>query len=280
MFIWHLLLELHQVPLQVLKSAIQLFLDLVRCGLQLDMLLELVTSFYHLLGSNYEDSCTNGSNNQIMNVLTEHTLPSIFVLVTACLERLLDEVDFGIHGIESLKVEGGGCSSMDAGLDALYQRLLQVEEISVLIARSCLLGPTMEVHALKLFVKLYKSLDLAVKSASQRYPSQAFHRMVQCSGRKLTPSVYILLEFLQKNDEQETATKVRKESTLKPNLVYAIEKYEAALIKLSKLHKIELLRGFKRSQARDFRIHRSKLEKELASRNEESQRSSDNSSTA
>lgn len=109
MFIWHLLLELHQVPLQVLKSAIQLFLDLVRCGLQLDMvsyemhisqcasvservcvcrffavtmwvrssampfetnvlipiqLLELVTSFYHLLGSNYEDSCTNGSNNQ------------------------------------------------------------------------------------------------------------------------------------------------------------------------------------------------------------------------
>ena len=83
----------------------------------------------------------------------------------------------------------------------------------------------MEVHALKLFVKLYKSLDLAVKSvgrmllcaltndalqASQRYPSQAFHRMVQCSGRKLTPSVYILLEFLQKNDEQETATKAGK----------------------------------------------------------------------
>jgi hypothetical protein len=51
-----------------------------------------------------------------------------------------------------------------------------------------------------------------------------------------------------------TRAQINKEQKLIPTLIFHVESLEANLIKISMLSKIDLMRNFKRSAARDFKI--------------------------
>eukprot|EP01098_Paradermamoeba_levis_P007747 TRINITY_DN3223_c0_g1_i1.p1 TRINITY_DN3223_c0_g1~~TRINITY_DN3223_c0_g1_i1.p1 ORF type:complete len:116 (-),score=45.80 TRINITY_DN3223_c0_g1_i1:22-369(-) len=57
---------------------------------------------------------------------------------------------------------------------------------------------------------------------------------------------------------------IKKESQLKPSLVFQIEKFEANLTKFCKKTGSDLVSKFKRSVVRDFRIGKSELEGKIA----------------
>lgn len=90
------------------------------------------------------------------------------------------------------------------------------------------------------------------------YPSevpQAFQQLVDKCGKSLTPQVYTTM-FLH---QEEASGKIKRETTLKPNLVFEAEKFESLLIKYGKKTKKNLLKQFKRSEVRDFRISNDKI---------------------
>jgi hypothetical protein len=94
-------------------------------------------------------------------------------------------------------------------------------------------------------------------------PSEVFLDLVKVSGTQLTPHLYDFIKQMHTNEEYTrqpiTKAKIRKQSNLLPNLVFQVEEYEGILVKIGKRHKINLLSGFRRSTARDFRI----MQKEL-----------------
>ena len=95
-----------------------------------------------------------------------------------------------------------------------------------------------------------------------------FSHLAQHCGSKLSPDVYEYLKYLgdtlmttgskttdeSKSKKSGTSLKLKRESRLRPNLIFAMEKFESALIKLGKLWKFNLMKHFKRATARDFKL--------------------------
>ena len=61
---------------------------------------------------------------------------------------------------------------------------------------------------------------------------------------------------MEELQEKELTSKARvsKESKTAPAVIYGLEKWEAALMKLGKQSKVELMRKFKKTIARDFKL--------------------------
>ncbi len=66
------------------------------------------------------------------------------------------------------------------------------------------------------------------------HPSEAYSSLVENSGVKMTPRVYLYLNHIQAKDRDVTVAKISKEAQIVPNLVYVIEQYEVKLINLCK----------------------------------------------
>jgi hypothetical protein len=63
-----------------------------------------------------------------------------------------------------------------------------------------------------------------------------------------------LHRYMKGQENAATRAQINKEQKLIPTLIFHVESLEANLIKISMLSKIDLMRNFKRSAARDFKI--------------------------
>jgi len=81
-------------------------------------------------------------------------------------------------------------------------------------------------------------------------------------AQRLTPTAYDFIGTFSQTAEESKASKnaLNKESKLIPSLIFAIEQYEAVLIKLSKTTRMELMQYQKRSIVRDFKIDDSRFD--------------------
>lgn len=66
-----------------------------------------------------------------------------------------------------------------------------------------------------------------------------------------------------------SSAKILRETKPIPNLIFAIEKYEEFLIKLSKKSKVNLMQYIKLSTSRDFRINAATLDEALQEKGSE-----------
>eukprot|EP01088_Endostelium_zonatum_P018326 TRINITY_DN5841_c0_g1_i1.p1 TRINITY_DN5841_c0_g1~~TRINITY_DN5841_c0_g1_i1.p1 ORF type:complete len:1419 (-),score=238.06 TRINITY_DN5841_c0_g1_i1:262-4518(-) len=148
-------------------------------------------------------------------------------------------------------------------LKIAYQRLHQLGKVVEIVIQSQV-GIDMMEAVLKLSVDLYSSVGLAAKrqlAASRkkkREPLQKeFHSLVEFFGG-LTQKVYEYLIHVSESQKaqqvKQTKSKIRKEGALWPKLIFAIENFEASIISLSDLTKTSLIKGFKKSASRDFKI--------------------------
>ena len=151
--------------------------------------------------------------------------------------------------------------------DALLQlaraaRLLVESELNVAAGESLLL----------LLKGFYGVVDQTVKQfayASDCCPIQALTQLAQSISEKLTPSVYEVIQTVQKQGNSDVH--VRKQAKLVPDVIFAIEQYEAKLIQVNKKTKgaVNLTMFVRRSTARDFRIDSVKLRNRLTKREED-----------
>lgn len=144
---------------------------------------------------------------------------------------------------------------------ARAERLLVESDLSVSAGESLLL----------LLKGFYGVVDQTVKQfayASDCCPLQALTQLAQSISEKLTPSVYALIQTVQKQGSSDVH--VRKQAKLVPELIFAIEQYEAKLIQVNKKTKgvVNLAMFVRRSTARDFRIDSAKLKNRLTKREE------------
>ena len=145
-------------------------------------------------------------------------------------------------------------------------RLFAIIKIFTELSSGVVMGAPLD-HLLKMLIKFYRILKSTTKQliTAAIAPPPKYQMMVEESGKCLAPAIYNLFS----NEVIEVKPKNRKkESTLKPNLIFEIERYEAELIEYSNKSKIELMRGFKRSQARDFRIVKDTVNRAIIDRSE------------
>lgn len=120
---------------------------------------------------------------------------------------------------------------------------------------------------LKVTTKVYKLLAVATHAQLKRRgdPRTSFVAMI-AEGKVLSPTLSESYMFIEANAMTDGgaagASRAKTEGRMKAQLVYDEEKFYQQLIAAQKKTKINLLRGMRRSTARDFRIREDKLRQE------------------
>jgi len=190
----------------------------------------------------------------VYHIINEKTASGIACVIVSFLEKWMNEIELVFTFLKS---------SVEKELrrdicDTIYGNLDNIIGLMVILIEAYISGTPTEL-IIKALTKLYKLLTLAAKDLinHSQHPSKKFQTMVTNSGATLSPAVSDYLVSLEDVDvvaEKATKSKITKESKSHPNLVFAMEKYEVILIKLSKQSEIDLTRKFKRGVARDFDI--------------------------
>eukprot|EP01135_Chromosphaera_perkinsii_P012201 Nk52_evm20s2612 gene=Nk52_evmTU20s2612 len=180
------------------------------------------------------------------------------------------------------------------------QRLLYFTSVLEVLTRCCIYhSPDSIMKCLK---NLYTASTLLTKYYGVVYtkqkdkPGPDFTKLADGIGHSLSQHVYSLITFVQVNDIDQTRTeaasgkykdkkkkasgqksKIYRESKIIPNLIYSIEQFESQLIQLSTKSKIDLMKNFKRSTTRDFRIQAGEIEQAWARKNASNPASSSSS---
>jgi hypothetical protein len=123
--------------------------------------------------------------------------------------------------------------------------------------------------------RIYKAAEVVSKRlvAAKGKPSKAFSALIQGIGTKMNESMYSAVfrcaaskcavcpqaerrlgRYMKAQENATTRAQINKEQKLIPTLIFHVESLEANLIKISSLAKVDLMRNFKRSAARDFKI--------------------------
>lgn len=117
---------------------------------------------------------------------------------------------------------------------------------------------------LKLATKSFKLLSTATQAQTKRRgdPRTSFIALIT-EGKLLSPTLAASYMFLEANAMNDgggaSASRAKTEGRMKAQLVYDEERFYQLLIAAQKRTKINLLRGMRRSTARDFRIREDKL---------------------
>jgi hypothetical protein len=159
-------------------------------------------------------------------------------------------------------------------VDKLYNRTQALIRILLELVKSQVQGQNAE-GVVKLLIHLYQILHLFTRDliTNHSLPTTTYRSLLLDCAQQLNPAVYLLVLWIQENDN--SITKLAKDSKLLPNLIFWIEKFETTdVIKLAKQSKIPLYDSFRRSAVRDFRIVASQLRKKLAEKSEEPSESS------
>ncbi|XP_077119593.1 Fanconi anemia group I protein [Ranitomeya variabilis] len=226
------------------------------------------------------------SHFRIVNVKT--AAPTVTLLVLGQAAKVLDEVDWLITklktqlGSEKIPVDGG---TQDPNPREQMEKAIILQLGTLLTACHELVQTALPVGScmdtlLKELTKMYTVLTALVKYYLQVCTSHAgkiptrLEKLVKLSGSHLTPQCYAFITYAQTiQSESISGEKKKKEdgaaiSSAKllrdtkpiPNLIFAIEKYEEFLIKLSKKSKVNLMQYIKLSTSRDFKINTASLD--------------------
>lgn len=117
----------------------------------------------------------------------------------------------------------------------------------------------------------YNHIDQCVKQAAMPgsvCPIQSLDKLVQVISEKLTPLIYNLIHVIQKPGDRDSH--IKKQAKLIPEVIFAIEQYEATLVQVNKKTKgnVNLTMYVRRSTARDFRIDMEKLNRKMERKDE------------
>ncbi|XP_073509353.1 Fanconi anemia group I protein [Phyllobates terribilis] len=251
------------------------------------LLRELSQDIHGHLGDIDEDiEVEKQSHFRIVNVKT--AAPTVTLLVLGQAAKVLDEVDWLITklktqlGSEKTPVDGG---TQDTNPREPVEKAIILQLGTLLTACHELVQTALPAGScmdtlLKELTKMYTVLTAVVKYYLQVCTSHAgkiptrLEKLVKLSGSHLTPQCYAFITYAQTiQSESISGEKKKKEdgavmSSAKllrdtkpiPNLIFAIEKYEEFLIKLSKKSKVNLMQYMKLSTSRDFKINTASLD--------------------
>jgi hypothetical protein len=145
--------------------------------------------------------------------------------------------------------------------DAALQRLTRVVDGMLPLALSLECEYCNKELIMKALTRVYHAAEHVAKKIEQRRGvgvRNPFKQLMMRIGTQLHDALYSLLLHFDVATEEKTRGKRQKisnESRLVPQLVYQVEMLEAHLIKIQKMNKsLDLMKHFKRSTARDFKI--------------------------
>jgi len=134
-------------------------------------------------------------------------------------------------------------------LRVLCKAQLESAHIQPLLARC--------VRLFKHQIALFKWLPAlpALAPPKPKLPS-VYKRLIEqlCGEESLCSAMYGMIAYVGTNQMSKTSARAKKEAKLIPDLVFYIDKFEAAVVTLGSKSKVDLLRLMKRATARDFRI--------------------------
>ncbi|XP_040198345.1 Fanconi anemia group I protein [Rana temporaria] len=235
------------------------------------------------------------SHFRIVNVKT--AAPTVTLLVLGQAAKVLDEVEWLIA---KLKTQTGSEKKNDDN-DTQATNSREPIEKAVILQLGTLLTACHELiqtalptgscidTLLKELTKMYTTLTALLKYYLQvctnhmgAVPTR-LEKLVKLSGSHLTPQCYAFITYTQniqnealtgeKKKKEDVAAlssaKILRETKPIPNLIFAIEKYEEFLIKLSKKSKVNLMQYIKLTTSRDFRINAATLDAALQEKGSE-----------
>ncbi|XP_063781858.1 Fanconi anemia group I protein isoform X2 [Pseudophryne corroboree] len=212
------------------------------------------------------------SHFKIVNVKT--AAPTVTLLVFGQATKVLDEVDWLITKLKthlgSEKGNGDGTQATNPREPVEKAIILQLGTLLTacheLVQTALPAGSCMDT-LLKDLTKMYTVLTALVKYYLQVCTNHAgtiptrLEKLVKLSGSHLTPQCYAFITYAQ--------ARILRDTKPIPNLIFAIEKYEEFLIKLSKKSKVNLMQYMKLSTSRDFRINAATLDVALQEKGSE-----------
>jgi len=176
----------------------------------------------------------------------------------------------GGAGVGAAHADDGGAGTLDS---AICERELAVVECLRLLCK-CQLEPA---HAQPLIarcvaifkheIQLIKWLPAlpALAGKSPELPGAYTSLIAKLNGEEsLCAAMYNLITYVgQMEEKSKSATRAKREARLIPELVFAVDKFEAEVVKVGVKCKVDLLRHMKRATARDFRIQVTEVETKL-----------------
>jgi Fanconi anemia group I protein len=164
-------------------------------------------------------------------------------------------------GVSLLQNHRSSIAKLCVVADELYTRLYGALRVLFSISKCSISAGTAAESLLRCLSHAFKLLVASCRlvQTTKRHPSKKFIRLIEFAGTKFTPPLYALLTHLQNTDamddaEQTTKTKIVRESKLIPSLIFNIETFDLAVIRLDKLCKSDLTKFLRRATARDFKI--------------------------
>jgi hypothetical protein len=286
-----------QAELESASFVSSLIRLLLNNALKTDKALEILHVFardiHIVLGDNGDDLMTpkHDESETSCKSINQRTVKEVTNVVIATLDRLLSQIEsiftniqqYIFNGTNRKKEKKNKGSRKDPEpesdarqtmVDKLYNRTQALIRILLELVKSQVQGQNAE-GVVKLLIHLYQILHLFTRDliTNHSLPTTTYRSLLLDCAQQLNPAVYLLVLWIQENDN--SITKLAKDSKLLPNLIFWIEKFETTdVIKLAKQSKIPLYDSFRRSAVRDFRIVASQLRKKLAEKSEEPSESS------
>eukprot|EP00696_Hemimastix_kukwesjijk_P003217 gnl/Hemi2/13958_TR4747_c0_g1_i1.p1 gnl/Hemi2/13958_TR4747_c0_g1~~gnl/Hemi2/13958_TR4747_c0_g1_i1.p1 ORF type:complete len:347 (+),score=58.31 gnl/Hemi2/13958_TR4747_c0_g1_i1:339-1379(+) len=190
----------------------------------------------------------------VFSIVNTHSISSVMSSLLAAMEELLEDTEWRIGQLKAWLLESRQEERMRFEEEVLA-RLSSIITVASKLADTRLGAQASDLF-LRFLVHLYKLLSAGVKAnlTHKQNPTRGFIKLVENVAR-LNSLVYVFLTNMQNRPAgEESAAKVAREARLIPSMIFGIEQYEGCLMKLSKQCKTDLLRNFKRSTARDFKL--------------------------
>ena len=189
-------------------------------------------------------------------IITKTNYVSVSTVLHKHIDKLIEEIELAIHLVKT--------DSARFDLSTFLPKISEkMKEMMKLLERLLECDVTIEV-TFKSTVKFYKSLTSFTKflSTLPNKPPDTFKELCH----KLGPFREVFAVHFTHNIPLP-AMRLKKFNTVKPSLIFEVEKFEALLLKYSKKHDVLLTKDWKKSSVVSFKFER-KQEKEEGEDNE------------
>jgi hypothetical protein len=249
------------LSLAVRKCFLSTYLSLERAsGCSRSGSAAVARELYLLLGDNLKDDEAADAPPERLGMLEEGSANSMCSPLIETVDTELAELSHAwalmLQAMELARVTGPEVVDpmVDALERAMCDRYKHVASVVRLLLKSQIEGAPAQA-LLRSCTTLFKQLEAifrVIKAPSKRMELLLSH---VCGETGVTVSMYGLLGFSSSSDAMgESSARVLKEAKIVPALIFQLERFEAAVVKLSKSSGRDLLRFMKRATARDFKI--------------------------
>eukprot|EP01114_Cavostelium_apophysatum_P022181 TRINITY_DN7943_c0_g1_i1.p1 TRINITY_DN7943_c0_g1~~TRINITY_DN7943_c0_g1_i1.p1 ORF type:complete len:1311 (-),score=418.94 TRINITY_DN7943_c0_g1_i1:270-4202(-) len=219
-----------------------------------DVRVTLAEDLVHHFGLLDEESVS--THTPVFGCVNEKTAPALVSVLLQSVDKIFTECEWILTSLHAIAKESDDEDS-EAGKvkNILYRKLSR----AIVILDMCSISKLPSVGGvalLKSLTRAYKTLFATTKDLidDRGVVPSLFERIVDFSGADLSPHVASFIDHFQVAGKEATKAKISRESRTVPNLIFYQEKYETTLIKLSKQSKVPLMKKFKISASRDFKI--------------------------